>query len=263
MPRLTDTSAWDTRYRTGGALWGYFPAVSAEETWWRLRETGARRVLVVGCGYGRHVAYFARRGLDTTGLDTSRAAIDMAHQSAREDGLDLVLSCASATRMPFPDASFDAVYDHALLHHLSAEDRVLAVGEYRRVLRPGGLLVLSALSTDEDAYAHADEADTATAGEESAAASDDAMTTGRAPTVDGQYFDDFFDTTELGELLEDFNVESVIDLTEADETSPHGTRRFVRAIARRHGDAELASRRRDPWGGQGRRYRIRRKVLHE
>ena len=78
MPRLADTSAWDTRYRTSGALWGYFPAVSAEETWWRLRETGARRVLVVGCGYGRHVAYFARRGFDTTGLDVSRAAIDMA-----------------------------------------------------------------------------------------------------------------------------------------------------------------------------------------
>ena len=131
MPRTADTSAWDARYRTRGALWGYFPAVSAEETWWRLRETGARRVLVVGCGYGRHVAYFARRGFDTTGLDASRAAIDMAHETAKEDGLDLVLTCASATKMPFPTASFDAVYDHALLHHLSAEDRALAVERVR------------------------------------------------------------------------------------------------------------------------------------
>jgi SAM-dependent methyltransferase len=248
MPRLSDMSEWDARYRTRGALWGYFPAVSAEETWWRLRETGARRVLVVGCGYGRHVAYFARRGFDTTGLDASRAAIDMAHETAREDGLDLVLTCASATKMPFPTASFDAVYDHALLHNLSAEDRGLAVAEYGRVLKPGGLLVISALSTEEDAY------------EAAMAELGDAPRTPEGPgELDAPtgYFDEFFDSSELGDLLVDFDVESVLDLTEADEASPRGRRRFVRAIARRQGEATLASRRRDPWGAQRKRYRER------
>ncbi len=234
MPRLADTSAWDARYRTRGALWGYFPAVSAEETWWRLRETGARRVLVVGCGYGRHVTYFARRGFDTTGLDASRAAIDMAHENAREDGLDLLLTCASATKMPFPTASFDAVYDHALLHHLSTEDRALAVAEYGRVLRPGGLLVISALSSEEEAVLAAGETDEPSG-----------------------YFDEFFDSSELSDLLGDFELESVLDLTEADEASPRGRRRFVRAIARKHGEAALAAKRRDPWGAQRARYRER------
>ena len=248
MPRLADTSAWDARYRTRGALWGYFPAVSAEETWWRLRETGARRVLVVGCGYGRHVAYFARRGFDTTGLDASRAAIDMAHETAREDGLDLVLTCASATKMPFPTASFDAVYDHALLHHLSADDRALAVTEYGRVLKPGGLLVISALSTEEDAF-EAAMAELVETPETAQAVGEHDAPTG--------YFDEFFDSSELGDLLADFDVESVLDLTEADEASPRGRRRFVRAIARRQGEAKLASRRRDPWGAQRKRYRER------
>jgi SAM-dependent methyltransferase len=250
MPRVADTSDWDARYRTRGALWGYFPAVSAEETWWRLRETGARRVLVVGCGYGRHVAYFARRGFDTTGLDASRAAIDMAHETAKEDGLDLVLTCASATKMPFPTAAFDAVYDHALLHNLSAEDRALAVKEYGRVLRPGGLLVISALSTEEDLFGAVSELMAESEGIESETAPGDAD----APTG---YFDEFFDSSELGDLLADFDVESVLDLTEADEASPHGRRRFVRAIARRQGEATLASRRRDPWGAQRKRYRER------
>jgi SAM-dependent methyltransferase len=203
---------------------------------------------VVGCGYGRHVAYFARRGFDTTGLDASRAAIDMAHETAREDGLDLVLTCASATKMPFPTASFDAVYDHALLHHLSAEDRALAVTEYGRVLKPGGLLVISALSTEEDAF----EAAMAELGE----FPETPHTQGEREVPSG-YFDEFFDSSELGDLLADFDVESVLDLTEADEASPRGRRRFVRAIARRQGEAQLASRRRDPWGAQRKRYRER------
>ncbi len=210
MPRLADTSAWDARYRTRGALWGYFPAVSAEETWWRLRETGARRVLVVGCGYGRHVAYFARRGFDTTGLDASREAIDMAHETAKEDGLDLVLTCASATKMPFPTASFDAVYDHALLHHLSAGDRALAVGEYGRVLRPGGLLVISALSTEEDAIHEAFGSISDELGELEGELGAEIEAELRAHSYDRDalepsgFFDEFFDSSELSDLLTRF-----------------------------------------------------------
>ena len=142
--------------------------------------------------------------------------------------------------MPFPDGSFDAVYDHALLHHLSATDRVSAVSEYGRVLKSGGLLVISALSTDEDAYE-------------------------ASPERPSGYFDEFFDSSELSELLSDFDVESVLDVNEADEASPRGRRRFVRAIARRRGEALLASGRRDPWGSQRKSYRerMRREAVHE
>ena len=237
MSTYADSAYRDARYSERGALWGRLPTVSAEETWWRLRGTGARRVLVAGCGYGRHAAYFARLGLDTTGIDSSRAAIVLAHAFAREDGLELVLSCASATRMPFPSAAFDAVYDHALLHHLDAAERELTISEYRRVLRPGGLLVVSALSTDDPEYEIGPE-----------------LEPGTYRGADGQ-LEHFFSPDELAAALDGFGVESLVPLSEPGEDLDSEPRRYLRAVARRWGERELAARGRSRWGNQRARSR--------
>ncbi len=230
-PRVPDTTFWDRCYSEAGAVWGHFPTVSAEETWWRLRKRrGIPRVLVAGCGYGRHVAYFARRGFDTTGIDASRPAIEMAHETAREDGLEFVLTCASATRMPFPSASFDAVYDHALLHHLDAADRELAVAEYRRVLRPDGLLIVSALSVEDPDYRLGPELEPNT-----------------FCGADGR-LEHYFEPDELVAVLDGFHVESVIPLSEPGDDVLAEPRRFLRAVGRRASNEELAARVRRKWG---------------
>ena len=238
LSKLPDTSLWDASYVEGGAIWGRFPSVSAEETWWRLRGTGARRVLVSGCGYGRHAIYFARHGLETTGLDASRTAIDMALEFSREDGLDLLLSCASATKMPFPSAAFDALYDHALLHHLTAADRKLAIAEYRRVLRPGGLLVVSALSAEDPENGIGPE-----------------LEPGTYRGADGR-LEHFFDRDELVAELDGFSIESVVCLNEPGGDADAEPRRHVRVVARRLGERELAARGRRAWGKQRPRRRI-------
>jgi len=232
MAAHADSSYWDVHYAEHGARWGRLPAISAEETWWRLRGTGARRVLVAGCGYGRHAAYFARLGLDTTGLDSSRTAIDMAHAFALEDGLELVLSCASATRMPFPTAAFDAVYDHALLHHLCAPDRQLAIAEYRRVLRPHGLLVVSVLSEQDPENGIGPE-----------------LEPGTFRGADGR-LEHFFGMQELASALDGFAIESLVGLREPGEAPEADPRFYLRAVARRWGERKLAERGRRKWGRQ-------------
>lgn len=222
MSPRSHISLWDERYSQGGAVWGHLPATTAEELWWRLRAKRARRVLVVGCGYGRHVSYFARHGLDATGLDTSRTAIDLAHAAAQSDGLDVVLTCASATRMPFPDGSFDAVYDHATLHHLSAEEREAAVSEYRRVTRAGALLVVSVLSVDDPDFGLGPELEPAT-----------------YCGADGRR-EHFFGTDELRGLLDGFEVESLRAVAEPADELDAEPRRYIRAVAVRLDGRALA-----------------------
>jgi SAM-dependent methyltransferase len=59
-------------------------------------------------------------------------------RSARALGLSVETAACEATRLPFDDEAFDLVFGHAVLHHLLDLD--LAFREFRRVLRPGGVV---------------------------------------------------------------------------------------------------------------------------
>lgn len=87
-------------------------------------------VLEVGCGTGlimRRIAAFAR---STRGVDLSPGML----AQARARGLDVLE--ASATTLPFPDASFDVACSFKVLAHV--RDIRLALAEMARVVRPGG-----------------------------------------------------------------------------------------------------------------------------
>lgn len=100
------------------------------------------RLADVGGGTGNYALAFRREGWETTVVDRSAAML------ARAAAKDLVLVRADAQYLPFPDECFDAVSMISMLHHV--EDRSLAIAEARRILRPGGRLVLKGF-TREDA----------------------------------------------------------------------------------------------------------------
>jgi SAM-dependent methyltransferase len=99
--------------------------------------TRGARVLELGCGTGEFTRRVAPEGARLVALDLS--ADLLAKARAR------VLSGArflrgDAQRLPFRAGAFDVVYGCSILHHLDVET---ALGEARRVLRPGGQLVVS------------------------------------------------------------------------------------------------------------------------
>jgi len=109
----------------------------------------AARVLDYGCGYGRQLSELARLAYrDLAGIDPSEAMIERARRQLPDVRFDV---CESPPT-PHPDASFDAVLLTAVLTCVArdAEQRVL-IGEIRRLLRPGGILLLS------DFLLHSDE----------------------------------------------------------------------------------------------------------
>ncbi len=113
-------------------------------------SSGGKKVLEIGCGLGTDGAQFARAGADYTGVDLTEAAIDLARRRFELFDLAGNFRTADAESLDFPDASFDFVYSHGVLHHTPDTER--AVREIHRVLRPGGRAVVMLYHRDSYNY---------------------------------------------------------------------------------------------------------------
>jgi ubiquinone/menaquinone biosynthesis C-methylase UbiE len=103
-------------------------------------ETTGKRVLEIGCGNGADAVMFANYGAEYTGVDLTEAAVDAARRHFEVLNLRGAFQVENAERLSFPEASFDFVYSHGVLHHTPHPD--VAFREVHRVLKPGGKAVL-------------------------------------------------------------------------------------------------------------------------
>jgi ubiquinone/menaquinone biosynthesis C-methylase UbiE len=126
-----------------------------------LDITPGERVLDVGCGSGAVTREIARRvggrGV-AVGLDPSPALLAVARELAKKAGFgdSVEFREGNALRLPFGDASFDAVVCVTVLSHVPRGEA--AVPEFVRVLKSGGRLGVFDLDTDMTAFTHPDRA---------------------------------------------------------------------------------------------------------
>ena len=93
-------------------------------------------VLDAGCGTGGNAALLGRFGR-VVGVDLAPLALELASQRGC-----LRLTRATVAELPFAEATFDLVTSFEVLYHRAVGDDVGALSEFRRVLRPGGWLLL-------------------------------------------------------------------------------------------------------------------------
>jgi SAM-dependent methyltransferase len=102
-------------------------------------EVAGRQILDAGCGSGPLFAALRDRGAIVTGFDSSIKMLELARQRI---GADAGLHVADlGSPLPFPDGAFDDVVASLVLHYLQGWSAPLT--ELRRVLRPGGRLIMS------------------------------------------------------------------------------------------------------------------------
>jgi len=96
--------------------------------------------LEIGAGTGYFGINLVRSGVvrEYTATDISQGMIDALEASAGRLGVPVRTARCEAAELPFPDDSFDLVFGHAVLHHLP--DLEGSFREFRRVLRPGGVM---------------------------------------------------------------------------------------------------------------------------
>ncbi len=102
-------------------------------------------MLDVGCGTGS-LALLAREAVGATGVicgvDASAEMISWARQKARRIGVEADFRRAAAQALPYPDASFDVVLSTLMLHRLPKRARTQLAAEARRVVKPGGRVLV-------------------------------------------------------------------------------------------------------------------------
>lgn len=101
-------------------------------------------VLDVGCGTGTQLAAYQRAGCRVTGIDASPAMLEIAR---RRLGEAASLTVGDGAHMPYPGQSFDLVLAATVLHEMPPAVRTATLGEMKRVLRPGGRILLIDFAT--------------------------------------------------------------------------------------------------------------------
>ena len=101
-----------------------------------------KHLLEIGCGMGFDSLEFLKRDVRVTATDLTPAAVATTKQHFEVEGVQAEeVREANALALPFEDETFDAVWSNGVLH--ATGDTALAIREAGRVLKPGGIAVIS------------------------------------------------------------------------------------------------------------------------
>lgn len=108
----------------------------------QARIESGHRVLDLSCGTATLALLIKQRHPEAgaIGLDIDPEILKIAHNKVLKAGLEIDLHRGTATRLPYPDASFDRVLSSFAIHHLTYQDKQRAAQEIFRILRQGGEL---------------------------------------------------------------------------------------------------------------------------
>ncbi len=123
---------------------GYRNAVECQTILRQLRPKSQDRIVEIGAGTGRITAAYAARVKSILAVDFSYDSLRVIAQRLERSPVDLCLVQADASLLPIRTGSFSKAVSAQVLEHLPGSmERANAIGEFSRILRPGGTLVIT------------------------------------------------------------------------------------------------------------------------
>ncbi|MHB8075936.1 class I SAM-dependent methyltransferase [Desulfosporosinus fructosivorans] len=136
------TEFWESSFIEKQTMWGFEPSGSAILTKDFFLEKKVKDILIPGIGYGRNAKVFIDNGINVTGIEISKTAIDL----ARQNGLDISIYHGSVTDMPFDNNLYEGIFCHALIHLLNNRERKKFIKDCYSQLKPNGYMIFTTVS---------------------------------------------------------------------------------------------------------------------
>lgn len=133
---------WEDSFVKNQEMWGFQPAKSAVLAKNFFVENHIKNILIPGIGYGRNGQVFKENGMQITGIEISKTAIDLAK---KHYGNDLTIYHGSVGDMPFGDQTYDGIFCHALIHLLDEHERAKLIQDCYNQLTKNGYMVFTAI----------------------------------------------------------------------------------------------------------------------
>lgn len=143
------TEFWESAFKDKQEMWGSAPADSAITATNLFLEKSLKHILIPGFGYGRNAKVFTDKGLKVTGIEISETAINLAKQHFGET---VTVHHGGVGDMPFDNKLYDGIFCYALIHLLNENERAKLIADCYRQLKPDGLMIFVAISTNTPTY---------------------------------------------------------------------------------------------------------------
>jgi len=108
----------------------------------RLPDGGGKRLLDIGCNWGRWSIAAARKGYDVAGIDPQLGAVMAARRVCRSLGLNAHFVVGDGRHLPFAAETFDYAFSYSVLQHLSRSDVQRVLAGVSRALKRGGVVLV-------------------------------------------------------------------------------------------------------------------------
>lgn len=150
MGKMTSQQYWqgivDRKGPIDGGMW-------LDEYVSRIKPKG--RVLDLGCGYGNDTAYLLEQGFDVVSVDFIQDMIDRVRSEVK-GSKGFAFDMEHGDWNVFKDSEFDCVVAGLSLHYFNTETTHRIIGEIKRILENGGVLLAKVNSTKDTAHGAGD-----------------------------------------------------------------------------------------------------------
>jgi len=143
---IIDTN-WEKYYKKRGQIQSKVTEIVKNSITFLKKDS---KILDIGCGTGRHSIFLAKKGFDVIAIDPSKTGLEIAKKKAEK--LKINFKVGKKEKINFENNYFDAVIITNVLSHSLISDIKKSVKEINRVLKKGGFVILTDLTTKREDY---------------------------------------------------------------------------------------------------------------